>query len=89
LQERYAILGNGVATRIAFLSIGRRNAMPFIEPQLRLQVAWLLPLVVAVIAAVCLERKYGRGARHEPDARTAPDTGSSVSVAALSPDSAG
>lgn len=90
LREHYgAILGNGVATHIAFLSIGLRNALPFIDPQLRQQAAWLLPLVVAVIASVYLTRKYGRGARQSTAVRTATHAGSTASVAALSPDSAG
>lgn len=66
LQEHYgAILGNGVATHIAFLGIGLRNALPFIEPQLQQRLAWLLPLVVAVVASVYLNRKYGRSARRD------------------------
>lgn len=61
VKEHYgAILGNGVATHIAFLSIGLRNALPFIEPQLRTQLAWLVPLAVAVVAGVYLDRRYGR-----------------------------
>lgn len=63
IKEHYgAILGNGVATHIAFLSIGLRNALPFIEPQLRTQLAWLAPLAVALVAGVYLDRKYGRAA---------------------------
>ena len=61
VKEHYgAILGNGVATHIAFLSIGLRNALPFIEPGLRTQLAWLVPLAVAVLAGVWLDRRYGR-----------------------------
>ena len=64
LREHYgAILGNGVATHIAFLSIGLRNALPFIEPQLQLQMAWLLPLAVAAVAGLYLNRRYGRGTK--------------------------
>jgi uncharacterized membrane protein len=82
LQEHYgAILGNGVATHIAFLGIGLRNALPFIEPQLRLQVAWLLPLVVAVVASAYLNRKYGRGVRR---GRNGLETDSQVSTFASS-----
>ena len=61
VKEHYgAILGNGVATHIAFLSIGLRNALPFIEPALRTQLAWLVPLAVAVLAGFYLDRRYGR-----------------------------
>lgn len=52
-----------VATHSAFLGIGLRNALPFFEKQLRMQVAGLLPLAVAVVAGVYLDRGYGRGAR--------------------------
>jgi hypothetical protein len=62
VREHYgAILGNGVATHIAFLSIGLRNTLPFIDPQLRTQLAWLVPLAVAMVAGIHLDRRYGRG----------------------------
>jgi len=90
LREHYgAILGNGVATHIAFLSIGLRNALPFIDPQWRMQAAWLLPLAFAVVASIYLNRRYGRGARNPPNASSAARTGRPDSVAALSADSAG
>jgi hypothetical protein len=65
LQEHYgAILGCGVATHIAFFSVGLRNALPFLDPGLRLHLAWLVPLVIAIAAGAYLDRKYG--ARRQP-----------------------
>lgn len=53
-----AMLGNGVATHIAFLSIGLPRLLPMIEgPTLR-NLAWLGPLVVAFVAGSYLTRKY-------------------------------
>lgn len=64
LREHYgAILGGGVATHIAFLGIGLRNALPFIEPQVQQLVAWLGPLAVAIVAGAYLDRKHARTAQ--------------------------
>lgn len=61
LREHYgAMIGNGIATHIAFFGIGLRNAIPGLDPVIAQNVAWLLPLVVGVGAAVWLDRKYGR-----------------------------
>jgi len=61
LREHYsAMIGNGVATHIAFLGIGLRNAIPGLDPQLQQHIAWFGPLVVALVAGGWLNRKYGR-----------------------------
>jgi uncharacterized membrane protein len=61
LKEHYgAMIGNGVATHIAFIGIGLRNALPGIDPQLLQSIAWFGPLVAAGIAAWWLNRRYGR-----------------------------
>lgn len=61
LREHYgAMIGNGVATHIAFLGIGLRGALPGIDPMVQQLLAWLLPVAVAVMAAVWLDRRYGR-----------------------------
>lgn len=70
VREHYsAILGAGIATHIAFLGVGLRNALPFIDPQLRLHLAWLAPLAAGIVASIYLDRRYGRGAvgRFVPD----------------------
>jgi uncharacterized membrane protein len=65
LKEHYgAMIGNGVATHIAFIAVGLRNVNLGIDPQVQQQIAWFGPLLVAVFAAVWLNRRYGRsGAR--------------------------
>jgi uncharacterized membrane protein len=68
LKEHYgAMIGNGVATHIAFIGIGLRNAIPGMDPQLLQSIAWFGPLVAAVLATWWLNRRYGRpasAARH-------------------------
>ena len=63
LREHYgAMIGNGVATHIAFFSIGLRNAFPNLDPAIMQHFAWFGPLVAAFIAAAWLGRRYGRQA---------------------------
>jgi hypothetical protein len=61
LKEHYgAMIGNGVATHIAFIGVGLRNAIPALDPQLLQAIAWFGPLLGAVIATLWLQRRYGR-----------------------------
>ncbi len=61
LREHYgAMIGNGIAVHIAFLGIGLRNAFPGIDPALLQSLSWFGPLLVAVVVAVRLDRRYGR-----------------------------
>ncbi|MBD8528110.1 hypothetical protein [Pseudomarimonas arenosa] len=61
LKEHYgAMIGNGVATHIAFFGIGLRNMLPGVDPALVQSFAWFSPLVGALIAAIWLNRRYGR-----------------------------
>lgn len=54
-----AMLGNGVATHIAFLSIGLKKVLPMLAgPGLDL-VAWFGTPLVAVALGIWLSRKYG------------------------------
>jgi len=53
-----AMVGNGVATHIAFLQIGLPKILPMISGSLMVNVAWMGPLVVAVIAGFYLTKKY-------------------------------
>lgn len=58
-EEHYtAMLGNGVATHIAFLGIGLPRLLPWIDGTALHYAAWFGPLLVAVIAKVLLDRKY-------------------------------
>ncbi len=53
-----AMLGNGVATHIAFLSIGLPKLLPMLAGPALANLAWLGPLVVAAVAGAWLVRKY-------------------------------
>lgn len=57
-QHLSAMLGNGVATHIAFLQIGLPKILPIISGSALLNLAWLGPLVVAGLAGYYLTRKY-------------------------------
>ena len=59
LREHYgAIAGCGVATHIAFLNIGASRLLPDGWSGTTQAVGWLVPVVVAVIARLWLDRKY-------------------------------
>jgi len=59
LKEHYgAMIGNGVATHIAFISIGLRSMLPGVDGRLLNYVAWFGPLVVALAAGWWLNRRY-------------------------------
>jgi hypothetical protein len=53
-----AMLGNGVATHIAFLSIGLPKVLPMLAGPTLQNLAWLGPLVVAFVAGSYLTRKF-------------------------------
>lgn len=53
-----AMLGNGVATHIAFLAIGLPRLVPALANPVWVNIAWLAPLLIAVIAGVLLKRKF-------------------------------
>ncbi len=60
LKEHYgAMIGNGVATHIAFLGIGLGRAIPSFDPGKLQLVAFVGPVFVAIIAGFWLNRKYG------------------------------
>jgi uncharacterized membrane protein len=59
LREHFsAMVGNGVATHIAFLSIGLPKVLPMLAGPVLQNVAWLGPLSLAVVANLWLRRKY-------------------------------
>lgn len=60
LKEHYgAMLGNGVATHVAFLGIGMRSAIASFDQAWLQLVPWFVPLAVALLAGVYLDRRYG------------------------------
>jgi len=59
-QHLSAMLGNGVATHIAFLSIGLPKLLPWLAGPLFQNIAWIGPLGVSALAGAYLTRKYLR-----------------------------
>lgn len=60
LREHYFnVLGMGVATHIAFLSLGLDRLLAPLGIQPPQLLAWTLPLGVAILARVWLDRRYG------------------------------
>lgn len=53
-----AMLGNGIATHIAFLGIGLPKILPMLAGPTLQNIAWLGPLAVAFVAGSWLTRKY-------------------------------
>ena len=53
-----SMLGNGVATHIAFLSLGLPKLLPMLAGPTLQNLAWLGPLVVAFVAGTYLTRKF-------------------------------
>lgn len=59
LQEHYgAMLGNGVATHVAFLGVGMRSVIAASGIAWLPYLPWFGPVVVALIAGVFLDRRY-------------------------------
>ncbi|MCA1780191.1 MAG: hypothetical protein LC637_12665 [Xanthomonadaceae bacterium] len=61
LKEHYgAMIGNGVATHIAFLQIGLIRLIPELGSSIIQHLAWFGPLAVAFAAGYWLDRRYMR-----------------------------
>jgi hypothetical protein len=54
----FNMLGNGVATHIAFLGLGLNRLLAPIDVQPPQLLAWTLPLAVAFLAGIWLDRRY-------------------------------
>lgn len=74
MREHYsAMLGNGIATHVAFLAIGLPRLLPAADGTALHYFAWFAPLLVAVIAKLALDRKYAAPRRAPaPAARVQP-----------------
>ncbi len=71
LREHYgAMIGNGVATHIAFLGIGLRSLLPETGWSVLQYGAWFGPLLVAIVAGIMLDRRHARPPRRVDAART-------------------
>jgi hypothetical protein len=61
LKQHYgAMIGNGVATHIAFLQIGLMRLFPSLGDTLIQHLAWFGPLAIGFAAGFWLDRRYGR-----------------------------
>ena len=73
LVEHYsAMLGNGIATHVAFLAIGLPRLLPAIDGTALHYTAWFGPLLVAVIARALIDRRWKPKAKPAPTALAAP-----------------
>ena len=72
VQHYQAILGCGIATHVAFLSIAMRPAWAWLQAHASVPAAlvqlfpWFAPVVVALLAGLWLDRKYARRAPRRP-----------------------
>ncbi|AKS42010.1 hypothetical protein [Wenzhouxiangella marina] len=72
LKEHYgAMIGNGIATHIAFSQIGLSRLLPG-QSDLVAMLGWLLPLGIGLTAIVMLDRRYRRPAVRIPAPSSAP-----------------
>lgn len=66
LKEHYgAMLGNGVATHVAFLGIGLNGFLSSFGVAWLQLVPWFAPIAAAVVAGIYLDRKYAPKGRVE------------------------
>lgn len=72
MVEHYtAMLGNGIATHIAFLGIGLPRLLPGVDGTVLHYLAWFGPLFVALLAKVVLDRRWKPRPQRVPAAQAA------------------
>jgi len=57
-QHYTAMIGNGIATHIAFLGIGLPRLLPSVNGTVLHYLSWFGPLAVAIIAKIVLDRRW-------------------------------
>ncbi len=57
-QHLNSMIGNGVATHIAFLSIGLPKILPMLAGPVLQNAAWIGPLTLSIFVGMYLKRKY-------------------------------
>ncbi|WP_242111688.1 hypothetical protein [Luteimonas aquatica] len=75
IEHYTAVLGNGIATHIAFLAIGLPRLLPAVEGETLQALAWFGPLLVAVLAKGWLDRRWKRAPAPHAAARGAAEAG--------------
>ena len=62
LSEHFGnMIGNGVATHIAFLQVGMVRLLPDLDLGIVQNLGWFGPLAAGAIAGIWLTKRYGRG----------------------------
>ena len=75
MVEHYtAMLGNGVATHIAFLSIGLPQLLPSLGGGALRYLAWFGPLLLAALAKLWLDRRWRQQTRPARPPQTSPSS---------------
>lgn len=75
LVEHYsAMLGNGIATHVAFLSLGLPRLLPSIDGTMLHYMGWFGPVLVALVAKLVIDRQWKPKPRVRPKA-SAPAVG--------------
>jgi len=57
-QHYTAMIGNGIATHIAFLGIGLPRLLPSVNGTVLHYLSWFGPLAVAIVAKIVLDRRW-------------------------------
>ena len=57
-QHYTAMIGNGIATHIAFLGIGLPRLLPSVNGTALHYLSWFGPLAVAIVAKIVLDRRW-------------------------------
>ena len=71
MSEHYtAMIGNGIATHIAFLGIGLPRLLPAVNGTVLHYLAWFGPLAVAIVAKLVLDRRWKPRAVRAPVSAT-------------------
>ena len=70
IEHGGAMIANGVATHIAFLSIGLPRLLPGLSGPSLQMLAWMGPLAIAVVANVWLRRRYGEAEKRRSGSAT-------------------
>lgn len=83
LVEHYsAMLGNGIATHVAFLAIGLPRLLPAVDGAALHYFAWFGPLVVAVVAKLLIDRRW----KPQPKRAAPAPRAATYRIATASPD---
>lgn len=81
LEHYQAMIGNGVATHVAFLSIGFNRMAQAVGLSIPEFVPWFAPVAVALLAGIWLDRRYPAKWRRRRPAATEPASDHAVHAA--------